>query len=230
MAVKRQIDQLADSSLVPASKLPDALVMGWSKAVDEFLDDNLLSEEEEARLQSFSDAFGLSIEELNRRGGYARVAKSKLLRDVVAGRTLEDLRGIPGLPFNLLKTEVLVWVERDVQLLEDRTRRQYVGGSQGVSIRVMKGVYYRVGAFKASPVDTQVTVHVDTGLLGVTTKHLYFAGPKRSLRTPYNKVVSFAPYSNGIGVVRDAASAKPQSFITGDGWFIYNLVTNLAQR
>lgn len=30
-------------------------------------------------------------------------------------------------------------------------------------------------------------------------------------------------------LMRDAASAKPQIFITGDGWFTYNLVTNLAQ-
>ena len=26
-----------------------------------------------------------------------------------------------------------------------------------------------------------------------------------------------------------ARTAKPQGFRTGDGWFIYNLVTNLAQ-
>jgi len=36
------------------------------------------------------------------------------------------------------------------------------------------------------------------------------------------------PYSDGIGIHRDAASAKPQIFVTGDGWFTYNLVVNLA--
>ena len=30
--------------------------------------------------------------------------------------------------------------------------------------------------------------------------------------------------------MRDNQRAKPESFSTGDGWFIYNLVTNLAQR
>ena len=29
--------------------------------------------------------------------------------------------------------------------------------------------------------------------------------------------------------MRDAQTAKPQTFRTGDGWFPYNLVTNLAQ-
>jgi len=30
-------------------------------------------------------------------------------------------------------------------------------------------------------------------------------------------------------VQRDAQTAKAQSFQTGDGWFTYNLITNLAQ-
>ena len=30
--------------------------------------------------------------------------------------------------------------------------------------------------------------------------------------------------------IRDAQTAKPQEFRTGDGWFIYNLVTNLARH
>ena len=29
--------------------------------------------------------------------------------------------------------------------------------------------------------------------------------------------------------MRDAQTAKPQTFQTGDDWFAYNLVTNLAQ-
>jgi hypothetical protein len=29
--------------------------------------------------------------------------------------------------------------------------------------------------------------------------------------------------------MRDAQTAKPQTFVTGDGWFVYNLAVNLAQ-
>jgi len=53
--------------------------------------------------------------------------------------------------------------------------------------------------------------------------------PEKSVRLPYAKIVSFEPFSDGIGVMRDAATAKPQIFVTGDGWFTYNLVTNLSQ-
>jgi hypothetical protein len=39
----------------------------------------------------------------------------------------------------------------------------------------------------------------------------------------------FNKFTDGIAVFRDASTAKPQIFVTGDGWFTYNLVTNLAR-
>lgn len=71
--------------------------------------------------------------------------------------------------------------------------------------------------------------HVDTGMLGVTTKHLYFSGSTKSFRVKYDKIVSFEPFSDALGIQRDAQTAKPQVFQTEYGWFTYNLVTNLAQ-
>ena len=34
---------------------------------------------------------------------------------------------------------------------------------------------------------------------------------------------------DGSGIMRDAQTAKPQKFITGDGWFVYNLAVNPGQ-
>jgi hypothetical protein len=93
----------------------------------------------------------------------------------------------------------------------------------------MKGVYYRVGAFKAQPIETTERTYIDSGWVAITNKHVYFAGSRKSVRIPYTKIVSFEPFSDGFGIMRDAASAKPQIFVTGDGWFSYNLVANAAQ-
>jgi hypothetical protein len=87
----------------------------------------------------------------------------------------------------------------------------------------------RVGAFKGQAIDRTERVRVDTGLLAITNKHIYFTGPAKSLRLPFAKIVSFQPFNDGVGVIRDTASAKHQIFVTGDRWFTYNLVTNLAQ-
>ena len=35
--------------------------------------------------------------------------------------------------------------------------------------------------------------------------------------------MSFDPYKDGLGIMREAQTARPQTFITGDGWFVYNL-------
>ena len=85
--------------------------------------------------------------------------------------------------------------------------------------------------FKGHAVDRTERVHVDTGLATITSKHIYFyfSGPKKAFRVPYTKIVSFNPFSDGVGIIRDYVTAKPQFFITHDGWFTYNLVTNLAR-
>ena len=72
-------------------------------------------------------------------------------------------------------------------------------------------------------------IHADTGMLGLTTKHIYFAGPRKKFRVRYDRIVAFEPYSDGLGIMRDAQSAKPQSFVTGDGWFVYNQAATLPR-
>ena len=62
-----------------------------------------------------------------------------------------------------------------------------------------------------------------------TTKHLYFSGPKKKFRVRYDRIVDFEPFDDGFGLMRDAQTAKPQSFRAEDGWFAFNLATNLAQ-
>ena len=73
------------------------------------------------------------------------------------------------------------------------------------------------------------TVHAGTGMLGLTTKHLYFAGARKKFRVRYDKIVASGPHEDGFGIMRDAQTAKPQALRTGDGWSAYNLAANLAQ-
>ena len=71
--------------------------------------------------------------------------------------------------------------------------------------------------------------HADTGLLVLTTRHIHFAGIRKRFRIRYDRIAAFDPYEDGFGIMRDAQTAKPQSFPTGDGWFAYNLAANPAQ-
>lgn len=226
-AAESEIREIARKGGMDGGALREALVSGWELAVERAFEDGVLSRSEETALTGLARKFSLSPGELNRNGAQDRVERGAILRTVLEGE-FPELRGHH--PFNLQKTEKLVYVFDDVDYFEERVRTSYEGGSRGVSVRVARGVYYRVGGFKGERVQTAETVHADTGLLGLTDKHLYFAGPSKRFRIRYDKIVAFEPYSDGIGVQRDAQTARPQSFVTGDGWFTYNLVRNLASQ
>ena len=150
------------------------VVSGWEKAVDIAFNDGILSQEEETALSELKQHFSLSQQVLDRKGAFTKIVKGAVLRDILDGNLPERVQIDGNLPFNLQKTEKVVWVFQDVDYYEEKTRTRYVGGSQSVSIRIAKGLYYRTGAFKGERVQTSETVHADTGLMGVTNKHIYF--------------------------------------------------------
>lgn len=228
--LKERLLSKARESWVEENELREIMVKAWEEAVEHFLEDGSLEEEEEGKLTSFAEHFGFNQDDLDKRGWYIRLVAGAVLRGVMEGKIPRRVSTDVPLPFNFQKKESLVWVFPRVEYYEEKTKRHYVGGSQGVSIRIASGVYYRIGGFKGHPVETQEMVHVDTGILALTDKHIYFGGAKKSFRLLYSKIVSIRSYRDGIGVQKDAASARPQVFVNGDGWFLYNLAVNLTGR
>ena len=228
-SIDTEIKGISQESFLDEPEVKLLLVEAWENSVKQALEDNVLTKQEEEALGSFRDRFALSQDELDRKGAFSKLVKGAVVRELLEGNLPQRVKVEGTLPFNFQKSESLVWVFQNVEYYEQRTRRQYVGGYSGVSVRVAKGVYYRVGGFRGNPIVTQDSVHVDTGTLAITNKHIYFAGNGKAFKIAYDKIVSFTPYSDGIGVQRDALTARPQSFVTGDGWFTYNLLSNLAK-
>jgi hypothetical protein len=226
--LESMLSGIATEGWVTPDERRDALITAWESALDDFLEDGVLSTGEESHLAIFAGNLGLEQADLDRRGQFMRAGRAAVLREVMEGRIPKHVK-IEGAPFNLKRTEQLVWLFNNVPYFEQRTTHTRRGTSSGVSIRIAKGLYYRPSTFSSHSTNHTETVLADTGVLGVTNESLYFVGPRKSMRIPYQKVVNFTPYKDGIGLVRDAASAKPQNFQTGDGWFTYNLITNLAQ-
>ncbi len=123
--------------------------------------------------------------------------------------------------------EKLIWPLWDTEYCELRTHTYYVGASEGFSIRLAKGVYYRRSRFKGYPVTMTGPEVVGTGPLYVTDRNLYFVSFNKTLRINYDKVIGLIPYADGFAIYTDGRSGKPHAFCTGDGWFACNLVANL---
>ena len=171
----------------------------------------------------------MSQHDLDGNGVQTSLVQAAVIRDVTRGVIPQRQRVNGAVPFNLMKSEQLVWVIQGVDYLETVVRRECCGASHGVSIRVARGLYYSPRQFRSRPIEWEETVHAGTGMLGLTTKHIYFAGARKKFRVRCDKIVAFEPFSDGFGIMRDTQMAKPQSFITGGSWFAYNLAANLAQ-
>jgi hypothetical protein len=188
-----RIKQVAEQSLISESERRDLSLAAWSSAVHNALDGGVLSGEVENRLVDLKEGLSLSSGDLLQTDAWDRMSKSAVLRDLMQGVIPKRMRFDGNLPLNFQKGEQVVWAFDQVDYLEEKTRRQYVGGSRGVSVRVMKGVCYHVGGFKGRAIDRTERIHVDTGLVAVTTKQIYFSGTKKAFRIPYAKIVSFEP-------------------------------------
>jgi hypothetical protein len=205
-----------------------ALVRAYGSAIDRLLEGEGVDAEHEKGLSCYASTLGLTDAEKDEGGAQVKVVKALILRDVAAGEVKSRVKLSGTVPFVFKKGELVLWFFNDVRLLEVRQFSHFEGRSQGVSVRLMKGVYYRVGAFKGAPVKHEQTVEVDTGVVALTQSAIYFGGPKKSLRVPYAKLVSVVPYSDGIGLQKDGMSAKPITLTPLDGWFAYNLVKTLT--
>ena len=226
--IEDKVSEFANTFRLALGEVKPILFAAWDKAAENAIGDNLLTQEEESRLNELSEFFGMDQSATAQRPVFMKLVKAAVIRDLCEGKIPTRMK-VDDLPLSLQKGEQVIWVFKNVKYCENKTRTQFVGGSQGVSVRVMKGVYYRVGAFRGAPIQTTAMVHVDTGLLVVTNTHLTFIGPQKSVRLKHDKIISHTPYSDGIGVCRDAVTAKPQVFITDDGWFTYNVIVNAAR-
>ena len=228
----QELDQeIAAERHLGGSQRQAILGEGYKKAVSGILEDHLVTAEETAALERYTRAFGISEYSKELYPATRNLENAVLMRDLEAG-IVNDQRDIhPGLPFNLQKSEKLVFVASGVEYHEVRTRRERRGSSHGASIRVAKGLYYRPGVYKSSVRSWDETVHVATGDLGLTDKHLYFSGyGAKGFRIRYSRIVTIDPDGDGFTVFRDVQNAKPQTFRTGDGWFSYNIIDLLASR
>ena len=73
----------------------------------------------------------------------------------------------------------------------------YSGGNNGVSIRIAKGVSYRVGTSKAAPIRGNVEERTP-GTLNITNQRVIFSAAKGAFDKKITALTSLNPYTNAI--------------------------------
>ena len=109
----------------------------------------------------------------------------------------------------LKKGENLILEVPGVSYCEERTVK-FKGGTQGFSVRLMKGVSYRFGSFEGG-VEKKV-IPLDNGNFTLTNKRLIFSGNTKSVEYSLNKIVSITPLDNGV-MINKSGKTKMEYFL-----------------
>jgi hypothetical protein len=151
-----------------------------------------ISPDKEAELGKISRYFGIS---LSVQSQYAEeISRSRKIHDIQNGQ----LPPIMPSGIVLKKTENAYW-QVSADLFEERVvNKRYEGGSRGVSMRVMKGVSFRVGSHSGQLVSEKAHIPVSTGRFVITDKRLIFSGDNKSFSVDYGKIIDIQPAIDGV--------------------------------
>ena len=132
------------------------------------------------------------------------LAKLRLLNEIQIGNP--PAISVPNII--LQKGEIAYWSE-PAKLLEERVvSRRYEGGSRGVSLRIAKGVSYRIGAHRGQLISDKAIVPVSSGEFVTTNKRVIFSGDAKSFNLRLDKLLDLNMYSNGVRLTDD--KGKPR--------------------
>jgi hypothetical protein len=121
----------------------------------------------------------------------------------------------PSSPVILKNNEKAVLVLNNIAFWEPRAVRQTSGMYGGPSIRVAKGVSFRVGGVQARSESHEELRQIDSGVLTLTTRRLIFAGSKRTTNIDLKKILSIEAYKDGIASQRENKQ-KTEYFLNTD--------------
>ena len=171
----------------------------YNSLFDKFSKDKELYAIEMQILRRIQTRFGFTDEEVkfNERLKpyiYANAIKNNNLPSV----QLENTEGII-----LKKGEIVHFVDGAILKEMKSVSLGYSGGSQGVSIRIVKGLYYRVGATRGHIMREERFVDTSRRIFILTNQRLLLV-PKgignKSLSVSLNKILLYNCYENGLEV------------------------------
>jgi hypothetical protein len=223
------VETIRAQSNVPQTDLISAVMAGWSEGATIRAQAAPLSDGDDSAMEAIFKAYGLTPEQMVKTEGFLQMAASLILWHVLHDSIIPYEGPVR---FNLQRGEVAVFGIANVVLSEERTATSYVGGYSGASVRVGRGLYYHLGGVRGHREEHTAIQEVDYGLFLMTTQGIYFGGDHQNFRVPFNRIVRFQPYSDGVGICKDGG--KEQIFApvrsANLGWFMYNTVQALSQK
>jgi hypothetical protein len=135
--------------------------------------------------------------------------QSLVLQALRAGQELPRMQ-VPG--FLPKAKEFMIWAFPKAKHFHQGTHSEWVGQSRGVSVRIVKGLWWRAGASQGHRVSHSEMDYKGQGWLIITNQAFCFLSSTDSVRIPFKHIVGFRPYSDGIELQTDYARNPLQMF------------------
>lgn len=84
------------------------------------------------------------------------------------------------------------------------------------SIKIMKGVRWRVGSIAVQKVATDVMTQLDTGKLYITSKRVFFDGTNKNISISLGKIINFTVFKDGLQI--EKGSGRDPYFLGTSDW------------
>lgn len=187
------------------------------------VEDELLSEEEERRLENAATSLELKEEDfLEALGPYGTRI---LIARAAAGRLPVEDR-----PSILLKPGEIAHLEIPAGLMKEVVHREMQGGSTGISIPIAKGVRVRTASYRGRSVVVGTSmVVVDSGTLTITTQRAVFKGARQSVESSFAKLLGVNVLDDGIQFHVSNRKIAPL-FKVPDGYLVAAIVNAVIQK
>jgi hypothetical protein len=221
------LDAIARSSFILRNEEYRIMISGYDQVVANLCHgDEPISKTDEQKLNSFKDHFDFSIDDLNHNQSYNTLAKSSIIRRLKDKEEFNIV--LPedySMPIILGKDEKLVFIFQGTSLYEITSKTTYEGQSSGVSIKIMKGLYYRMGQYQGTPITTSELDLVSTGIVFCTNKNLYFSSAIKTIQIHYDNIIGVTPYQDGVSISTGNNSSKPIILKEVDAAFLQNIIS-----
>jgi hypothetical protein len=203
---------------------------GVAMMIEAALADHVLTEADDRRITEFVDAFNVDTQQLElRNDALSKLIKAKVLRDL-DNNVLKDRVDFTGTTApNLDPGEVSLWSFTSATYLTQRSKTQFVGGSQGISIRLARGLYYRTGVFKGEPIRTDYLAVEAVGTLILASRNVYFLSDLKALKLPVKRIIAVNLHTDAIIIMAGVTTAKPHIFKIDDPPFAANVLGRLSE-
>lgn len=163
-----------------------------AQATRQVIADDILTREEEAHVSALLEALAIEVSDFAQRN-------LALYEELMIARINDGRLPVVSQPAAVLKKGEIAHGEFSAALMKEVVRREYRGGSSGVSVPIGFGMRYRTSSFrgKSVVVGTEL-VTADSGEFVVTNQRALFVGTKKTLEFRFDRLVGLEQFRDGL--------------------------------